>query len=106
LENDTSPLLYGNYSANPDLNTNGTAAQVLALCQQIMGAEGAATYYAAGRDDFLLGGQFFTQLLAGAAGLQEETAKTYTIGGVISDLSDNPWLRRLRLSVDYYNIKL
>ncbi len=106
LENNTSPLLYGNYSANPTLNTNGTAAQVQALCRQIMGADGAAQYYAAGRDDFLLGGQFFTQLLDGAGGLQEETAKTYTIGAVINAPSDSPWLRRLRLSADYYNIKL
>ncbi len=106
LENNTAPALYGNYSANPDLNTNGTAAQVQNLCRQLMGTDGAATYYADGRDDYLLGGQFFTQLLAGATGLQQETAKTYTIGGVVSDLSDNPWLRRLRLAADYYNIKL
>jgi outer membrane receptor protein involved in Fe transport len=106
LENNTSPLQYGNYSANPDLNTNGTAAQVEGLCRQIMGADGAATYYVAGRDGYLLGGQYFTQLLAGANGLREETAKTYTIGAVISSPTDNPWLRRLRLSADYYNIKL
>ncbi|AKH42550.1 Vitamin B12 transporter BtuB precursor [Croceibacterium atlanticum] len=106
LENNTSPLLYGNYSANPDANDNGTAAQVRGLCEQMMGADAAATYYASGRDDFLLGGQYFTSLLAGANGLQEETAKTYTIGAVITSPSENPWLRRLRLSVDYYNIEL
>ncbi|BBC72125.1 conserved hypothetical protein [Altererythrobacter sp. B11] len=106
LENNTSPVRYGNYSANPDLNTNGTAAQVQALCRQLMGADGSAIYYAAGRDDYLLGGQYFTQLLAGADGLREETAKTYTIGAVITAPTDTPWLSRLRMSVDYYNIKL
>jgi outer membrane receptor protein involved in Fe transport len=105
LENNTNPNIYGNYSANPNLNP-GTAAQVRNLCQQLMGAEGAAQYYREGRDDYLEGPQFFTSLLAGASGLQEETAKTYTIGAVISDVSDSPWLRRLRMSVDYYNIKL
>ena len=106
LENDTSPSLTGNYSANPDLNSNGTAAQVQSLCRTLMGTDAAAQYYAADREDFLLGGQYFTSLLAGASGLQEETAKTYTIGAVIGDFSSSPWLRRLRLAVDYYNIKL
>ncbi|MFC4254492.1 TonB-dependent receptor domain-containing protein [Croceibacterium xixiisoli] len=104
--NNTSPQRYGNYSANPDLNTNGTAARVEALCRQMMGAEGAALYYDPARTDYLLGSQLFTALQLGADGLREENATTYTIGGVISGLSDNPWLRRLRLSVDYYNIKL
>src|SRR5690606_5612022 len=88
------------------LNTNGTAAQVESLCRQIMGAEGAAQYYSQSDTEFLTGGQFFTQLLAGAGGLQEETAKTYTIGAVINSPSSSPWLSRLRLSADYYNIKL
>ena len=105
LMNDTSPNRYGNYSANPDLNPN-TAALVQSLCRQMMGADGAAQYYQDGRTDYLQGPQFFTSLLAGAEGLREETAKTYTIGAVIGDLSDSPWLRRFRMSVDYYNIKL
>jgi len=106
LLNNTSPLIYGNYSANPDLNTNGTAAQVEGLCRQIMGAQGAAQYYTAGRTDYLTGAQFFTSLLDGASGLQEEDATTYTIGAVFQSPSTSPWLDRLRLSVDYYNIKL
>ncbi|WP_241233684.1 TonB-dependent receptor domain-containing protein [Altericroceibacterium xinjiangense] len=105
LENDTSPLIYGNYSANPELNPE-YADEVQSLCRQLMGADGAADYYRTGRDDFLLDGQFFTGLLAGASELQEETAKTYTIGAVLSDFSAHPWLTRFRLSVDYYNIKL
>ena len=108
ITNNTSPALVGNYSANPDLNTNGTATQVRALCEQLMGADGAATYYDPNRPEaeFPLGGQFFTSLLAGANGLQEETATTYTIGAVFEAPTDNPWLERLRMSVDYYNISL
>src|SRR5690606_32654776 len=49
---------------------------------------------------------FTTSIQAGAGALREETAKTYTIGGVIRSPSDNPWLRRLSLSVDYYNVQL
>ena len=104
-ENETSPLQYGNYSANPDLNPD-TAGQVRSLCEQLMGADAAAAYYSDARTVELIGSQFFTSLLAGADELQEETAKTYTIGAVISDISSSPWLDRLRLSVDYYNIKL
>ncbi|WP_169053588.1 TonB-dependent receptor domain-containing protein [Alteraurantiacibacter aquimixticola] len=108
ITNNTSPSTVGNYSANPDLNTNGTATEVRALCEQIMGAEGAATYYDPARPeaDFPLGGQFFTSLLAGANGLEEETAKTFTIGAVFEAPTDNPWLTNLRMSVDYYNIEL
>ncbi len=104
LANAVSPTVYGNYSANSGENSD--ASQVEALCRQMMGTAGAADYYIAGRTDYAVGGEYYTGLLAGASGLKEETAKTYTIGGVISDLSENPWLKRLRLSVDYYNIKL
>src|SRR5690606_12907609 len=78
-ENGTTPSGIGNYSANPDLNP-GSASQVRSLCEQLMGADGAASYYSAARTVDLVGGQFFTSLLAGASGLQEETARTYTIG--------------------------
>jgi outer membrane receptor protein involved in Fe transport len=104
-ENATTPTGIGNYSANPDLNP-GTAAQVRSLCEQLMGPEGAAIFYSDARTGDLLGTQFFTQLLAGAGGLREEDAQTYTIGAVIADLSTSPWLNQLRLSADYYNIEL
>lgn len=106
LLNNTSPQIYGNYSANPTLNTNGTAADVQNLCRQLMGTEGAGVYYEAGRADYPLGGQFYTSLLAGASGLQEEKAKTWTAGFVINSISPSPLLRRLRIAADYYNIKL
>lgn len=108
ITNNTSPALVGNYSANPNLNTNGTASQVRSLCEQLMGSDGAATYYDPARPDaeYPLGSQLITSLLAGANGLQEETATTYTIGAVFEAPTDNPWLSRLRLAVDYYNISL
>jgi iron complex outermembrane recepter protein len=114
------PRGYGNYSANPgDANGNvvlGTtvfgkanpdAAKVEALCKQLMGPDAAAQYYRAGRTNYSLGGfTFITAQIVGNSNLQQETAKTYTIGGVISSPFDSPWLRRLRLSVDYYNVEL
>lgn len=108
ITNNTTPTTVGNYSANPDLNTSGTAANVRSLCEQLMGAEGAATYYDAARPvaDYPLGGQFFTSLLAGANGLEEETARTFTVGAVFESPTDNPWLTNLRMAIDYYNIDL
>ena len=104
-ENNSTPSGIGNYSASPTLNPT-TAAQVQTLCTQLMGAAGAAQFYGPSRTTQLLGSQFFTSLLAGASGLRQENAKTYTIGAVIANLSKSPWLDTLRLSIDYYNIKL
>jgi iron complex outermembrane receptor protein len=103
--NTTTPVVYGNYSANTALNSSG--ARVEALCRQLMTTDAQNQYYRDGR--IFPNGQgntFVSQLLAGAGGLKEETASTYTIGAVLSAPTDNPWLRRLRLSVDYYNITL
>ncbi len=47
-----------------------------------------------------------TVQLNGNQNLKAETANTFTIGAVISSPFDTPWLRRLRISVDYYNLKL
>jgi len=100
-----SPFGYGNYSANSAANPDG--ARVEALCRQMMGAEGAAQFYADGRTyPTNQGGVFISSLAAGARALEPETATTYTIGGVLSAPFDSPWLSRLRLSADYYNISL
>jgi len=100
-----SPFGYGNYSANPDGNPD--AAKVEALCRQLMGTEGATQYYRDGRTfPTNQGGAYVSSLSAGASSLREETAQTYTIGAVITAPSDSPWLRRLRMSVDYYDVKL
>ncbi len=108
---------FGNYSANPiglngdlaplptDTFGNADAAKVEALCRQLMGPDGAAQYYRTGRV-YSTAGAFVTVQLVGNRNLKEETANTYTIGAVISSPFDSPWLRRLRLSIDYYNVKL
>ncbi len=104
--NTVSPFGYGNYSANSAANA-ANAAQVEALCRQMMGSAGAAQFYRDGRVyPTGQGGAFVTSLSAGASELQEETAYVYTIGGVISSPFENVWVDGLRLSVDYYNVTL
>ena len=116
--NPAAPVGIGNYSANPigldsDLNPdpgdtagNPDAAQVESLCRQIMGPEGADQYYRDGRTYNAAGFTFTFPQLVGNRFLNEEKAKTYTIGGVIQSPSASPWLDRLSLSVDYYNVEL
>jgi outer membrane receptor protein involved in Fe transport len=104
--NTVSPFGYGNYSANPAAN-GANAARVEAICRQLMGTEGAAQYYREGRVyPTGQGGAFVTSLAAGARELRQETATTYTIGAVITSPFESAWLRRLRLSADYYNVQL
>ena len=100
----TQPAGYGNYSANPALNND--AARVRALCQQTMTAEAIEQYYNAPDRVFPTVGFSVPTLEVGARELSEEKATVYTIGGVISAPTDNPWLRSLNLAVDYYNITI
>ncbi|OYX07339.1 MAG: hypothetical protein B7Z08_12505 [Sphingomonadales bacterium 32-68-7] len=116
--NVTNPVFFGNYSANPigqtsdltpnpaDTVGNANAAQVEGICRALMGADGAATFYQAGRVYPTNTGDFFRAVSTGANALEEEQAKTYTIGAVINSPFDNPWLSSLRMSVDYYNVVL
>jgi outer membrane receptor protein involved in Fe transport len=100
-----APFGYGNYSANPNGNTD--ASRVESLCRQMMGTGGAAQYYRDGRVyDTNQGGIFISSLSAGARSLRPETAKSYTIGAVLTSPFNSPWLSRLRMSADYYNVKL
>jgi len=115
--NITNPVFFGNYSANPigadsDLNPdasdtvgNPDATKVEALCRTMMGA-GAAQYYEAGRVYGPGTNDFYFAVSSGARALREEEARTYTIGAVISSPFESPWLRSLRLAVDYYNVTL
>lgn len=100
----TQPVGYGNYSANPDLNAD--AAQVRALCEATMTPEAIAAYYEDPDKVFPELGFSVPALETGARELQEETATTYTIGAVIRSPSRNPWLSRLNLAVDYYNVTI
>jgi len=99
----TQPLGYGNYSANPDLNDD--AAQVRGLCEQLMTSEAVGQYYDEDRIFPTVGFNVPT-LEVGARQLSEEKAKVFTVGGVISAPTENPWLRSLNLAVDYYNITI
>jgi outer membrane receptor protein involved in Fe transport len=88
---------YGNVAANPD------RAQVLALCTALSGGfvidesfvGNVPTYFPLGRD-----------LQQGNVDLENEKASTWTIGAVIDSPFATPALDSLRLSVDYYNIKV
>ncbi|WP_160589216.1 TonB-dependent receptor domain-containing protein [Alteraurantiacibacter aestuarii] len=100
----TEPFGYGNYSANTDLNPD--ASQVLALCQQTMTSEAVNAYYNDPDRVFPERGFSVPTLETGARQLQEETAKSYTIGGVIQSPSQDPWLSRLNLAIDYYNVTI
>lgn len=114
----TNPVFFGNYSANPigldselqpnaaDTFGNANAAQVEAVCRSMMGTEGAATFYEPGRTYPTNTGDFFRAVSTGATSLQQEDAKTYTIGAVIRSPFDSPWLDSLSMAVDYYNVKL
>jgi outer membrane receptor protein involved in Fe transport len=88
---------YGNVATNPDL------AKVQALCTALAGGfpidstyvGNVPTYFPLGRD-----------LQKGNPNLDSERANTWTVGTVISSPFNSPVLDRLRLSVDYYNIKI
>jgi len=115
------------YSANPDVNPN--YRQALNLCGQLMERSGNPDadlqYYgvdyrtltAAGTTPAQLrqlitlpqaqAGGFAFPTLTGNPNLQPEVAKTITAGVVVSSpFKDNTFLNRLRLSVDYYQIKV
>jgi outer membrane receptor protein involved in Fe transport len=84
-------------SPNPTLNPN--AAQARALCEALMGPQGAATFYN-NPDRPNTANQYYFSYIQGNPQLKEETAKTITLG-VVADLTDN-----LSLSLDWWNIKI
>ena len=51
-----------------------------------------------------VGPAFAFPTLVGNPNIKPEKAKTWTLGAVISSPASSEWLRRLRLTVDYYNI--
>jgi len=89
---------YGNVASNPD------RAKVQALCSALSGGApigdnfsgNVPSYFPLGRD-----------LQRGNPDLDNEKAKTWTIGAVMTaPAGSSPLLQRLRLSVDYYNITI
>lgn len=85
----------GNISANPTLNPN--AAQVRAMCEQQMGATGAAAYYAVGN---VPGAPSTLGNRTGNPNLHSEEGKTVTLGAVmrIGDATT--------VAIDLYEIRI
>jgi len=93
------------WSANP-ANANG--AQVEALCRVLMERSGDPT---ADETFYDLTAQptgfaYVFPTLAGNPTLKPEKADTWTVGAVINSPFQSEMFRRMRLSVDYYNIKV
>ncbi len=90
------------YTANPALNSAGAgaAAQVRALCVQLMGPTGAAEYYGGGTPQ--PSGFVSPRIsnLDGNPNLRSEEAKTLTLG-VVAELT-----QRATLTFDYWRIEL
>ena len=111
------------YSANP-ANANGAAAK--ALCVALMdktnipgqplnsqlfygrGNPGDPDYIpvSGGATNSSIAPGFAFPYFVGNPDLKPEDAKTITLGAVISSPSSDPVFSRMRLSVDYYNIKV
>lgn len=95
------------WSSNPATNSN--AANVLAVCRILMNKEISSTadiFYSNPQFYAAVGPAFAFPTLVGNPSVQPEKAKTWTLGAVINSPSSNEIFRRLRLSVDYYNIKV
>jgi outer membrane receptor protein involved in Fe transport len=95
------------YSANPATNSN--AANVKAVCEILMNREVAETssvFYSNPQFYAAQGPAFAFPTLVGNPDVKPESAKTWTVGAVINSPFENDLFRRLRLSVDYYNIKV
>jgi len=98
------------WSANTATNSN--AANVRAVCTILMNRNDTTArrtsdvFYGDPQFYNAAGPAFAFPTLVGNATVKPEKAKTWTLGAVISAPSDSEWLRRLRLSVDYYNISV
>jgi len=95
------------WSANPDANAN--AGNVRAVCEILMNQSIAGTadkFYSDPQFYLETGPAFAFPTLVGNPDVQPEKAKTWTAGFVISSPFESEMFRRLRLSVDYYNIKV
>lgn len=95
------------YSAGVGNTTNREAVE--ALCRTLMLRAGPP-----GNDDFFYGtpsfqgsgAAFVTPTTQGNPNLKPETAETWTVGAVVRSPFSSPMLSGLRLTVDYYNIKV
>jgi len=86
-------------TATGNLRTGSAATQVLALCL----AQGLPSAIAS---SFAQANVGIPATTAGNRDLQPETAKSYTLGGVLQPEFLGSAFRRFSLSVDYYNIRI
>jgi len=97
--------VFAPYSANPTVNPN--AAAVRAVCEARMGgtgSSGATTYYSGSQTT---GG--FTFMLSNRIGNPDvdiESARTITVGAVVTSPWEHPLLNRMSLTADWYQIKI
>jgi len=95
------------WSANPGVHAN--AANVEATCRILMDQSIAGTgdvFYSNPQFFNALGPAFAFPTLVGNPDVKPESAKTWTVGAVVNSPLTSEWLSQLRLSVDYYNIKV
>ncbi len=108
----TVPVGSGHSREGQNANENGAAgaAHALAICQAMMGSGGAAQYYAneptVGNAATGVAGGTGQTATAGNPNLGSEKADTWTVGLVLSSPFEHALVRGLRLSVDYFQIKL
>jgi len=94
------------YSAGVGNTTNRAAVQ--ALCETIMNRNdptSASTFYGNSAAQGS-GASYVFPTTQGNPDLKPETAETWTAGVVIGSPFDTAMLRRMQLTVDYYNIKV
>jgi outer membrane receptor protein involved in Fe transport len=92
----------GGFSATavgPGAGSAQQVAQSLAICQSLMGPQGAALYYDPARTQDTVGGTGVSNTF-GNPNLREEQADTFTLGVAMDILED------FRLTVDYWQIEI
>ena len=94
------------FSANPAKNAN--AAQALVLCKALMDKVPgtSATFYNNPNYANAVGGSFAFPTLQGNTTVKPEQASTWTIGAAFSSPFEAETLRNLRVSVDWYQVKV
>jgi outer membrane receptor protein involved in Fe transport len=100
--NTTAP--WGNVASNPN------RAKVQALCGSIIGKFDPTSPYFVNPSTYPGGSGSFlaseNEIITGNANLKPETAHTVTVGTVFRSPFDNPALRSLTATVDYYKINM
>jgi outer membrane receptor protein involved in Fe transport len=100
-----------NGTATAPGNTPANAADVKAVCAAVMdrtggAGTGAAYYSRPSSSQTAPGGGFAWTNATGNPNLKPETVDTWTAGAVIQSPFQAPLLQRLRLTVDWYSIKM